>query len=121
MRLYVFKLCIEDMLGRAKLRDLHVLLLGGGRFEHVARMAAGWRPKEIVKCSTGRFGKRLYCGRGWGRYCTSVKEKVSGRTAYASCFVGWMRVLALPYRRLKDKLNIMGITVGCTVNSLTIY
>ncbi len=102
----------KDILGEAGLGDLHVLLLGGVRLKHVLRMAADWRPKEVVKHPTGRMESRLHCGRGWCRYYLGIKEG-SKRTDYIYFpLAGRLKVPALTYRQLRDKLNNLGVKAG---------
>ena len=90
----------RDILRQASLGSLHVLLLGGARLKHVLRMAAGWKPEEVVKHPTNRYEKRLYCERGWCRYYLGVKEG-SKRTDYIYFpLAGRLRVPTLTYRQL---------------------
>ncbi|MEB3816645.1 MAG: hypothetical protein LRS46_01705 [Desulfurococcales archaeon] len=99
----------KEVLERAGLGALHVLLLGGARLKHILRMAEAWKPEELVKHPTGRMEKRLHCGRGWCRYYLGVREG-SKRTDYVYFpLAGRMRVPALTYRQLKDKLRKLGV------------
>ena len=100
------------MLGQAGLGALHVLLLGGAGLKHVLRIAAGWKPRKVVKHPTGRFEKKLYCGGGWFRYYPGIRGAVSALTAFTSPFTGRLRVPALMYRQLKDELNNLGVNAG---------
>lgn len=88
------------------------MLLGGARLKHVLRMAATWNPKEVVQHPTGRYEPRLHCGGGWCRYYLGITEG-SKRTDYIYFpAAGRLRIPALSYRQLKDKLNSLGVKAG---------
>ena len=102
----------KEVLEAEGLGALHTLLLGGARLKHVLRMAASWNPTQVVEHPTGKFEQRLYCGRGWCRYYLGIMEG-SKRTDYIYFpAVGRLRIPAMSYRQLKDKLNNLGIKAG---------